>query len=332
MKSANYKSWAIQHEGVDPESLARRPLTYAEYSAMGQAQQNWHLSENSAAVDKALAAHEKETREAVSHAKREVRKVANYDVDDVPALANLMISNGGRFSEMFPQFVTSRANTDRVLKYLRENELLPEVENFIVAFKALAHAGEISIDGSKTGLTDDSTELTGERLQDALNSNPLLLSKATPDVVERRRLMRMPTKDFEAYQEKTNPKPLPFVIKQQIDVAFRTLESRHPEFRFNSDSNKDKLLAHLNTHANLITAQTVEAAFLALRANGELDLNPNVRVQAEHATWTDFSQIDQKQLTDKQENLERHIRNMTAEEYEKWLQSPANRRAADNLR
>jgi hypothetical protein len=286
MDSSNYKSWAIQRDGVDPDSLVRRKLTFAEYSALPESAKNWHLAENSQNVDAALAVHERETREAVSHAKREVRKVANYEVCDVPALANLMIENGGEFSNLFPQFVTSRANTDRVLKYMKDNELLPEVSSFIEAFKSLAHEGLISINPSLTGLTDDSTEVTGERLQDAINSNPLLLSKATPEIVERRRLMRMPTKEFEAYQEKTNPKPLPFVVRQQIDLAFRTLESRHPEFRFNSDSNKDKLLVHLNTHANLITAQTVEAAFVALKQAGELDLNEKVVVRGEHATWT----------------------------------------------
>jgi hypothetical protein len=330
MELAHYKALAIK-QGVDAESLVRRALTHSEYDAMSEAEKNYHLLENSKNVDAALAKHEKEVQEAVSHAKQEVRKIATYKVDDVPALANLMISNGGKFSELFPQFVTSRKNTDRVLKYLRENELLPDVESFVQAFQALAHEGEISIDASKTGLTDDSTELTGERLQDALNSNPLLLSKATPDVVERRRLMRMPTKDFEAYQEKTNPKQLPYVVTQQIDLAFRTLESRHPEFRFNSDSNKDKLLAHLNSHANLITAQTVEAAFLALKSAGELDLNPNVRVQAEHATWTDFSQIESKLRSSKQESLADKVASMNAEEFSAFISKPANRKAVDNL-
>jgi hypothetical protein len=332
MESANYKSFAIQHDGVDPDSLVRRKLTFAEYSALPESAKNWHLVENSQNVDAALAEHERETREAVRHAKSETRKIAtNYEVKDRAALADLMIANGGEFSLAWPQFVTSRANTDRVLKYMRDNELLPYVESFIIAFKALAHEGVISIDPSKTGLTDDSTELTGERLQDAINSNPLLLSKATPDVVERRRLMRMPTKEFEAYQEKTNPKPLPFVIKQQIDVAFRTLESRHPEFRFNSDTNKERLLAHLNAHANLITAQTVEAAFLALKQAGELDLNDDVVARSEHATWTDFSNVEPKLRTDKQESLANKVARMNSDEFSEFISHPANRRAVNNL-
>jgi hypothetical protein len=186
MDSAVYKSQAIK-QGVSADSLVRRPLTYAEYDAMNESEKCWHLSENSNAVNKALTEYEKEVRDAVSHAKREVRKITKFEVDDPIALGNLMVENGGKFSEMFPQFVGSRKNTDRVLKYLRENELLPEVENFIVAFQALAHAGEISINPAKTGLTDDSTELTGTSLQEHPNLAHLL-TQVTPQIFEQRSL------------------------------------------------------------------------------------------------------------------------------------------------
>src|ERR1700682_5237764 len=114
MDSANYKSQALK-QGVDPNSLVRRPLTWDEYSSLPESAKCWHLSENSKACDKAFAEHEREVRDAASHAKREVKKIATFDVEDVPALPNLMIENGEKFSEMFPQFVTSRKNTDRVL-------------------------------------------------------------------------------------------------------------------------------------------------------------------------------------------------------------------------
>lgn len=330
MEAAHYKALAIK-QGVAEESLVRRPLTHSEYDAMNPAEQLWHLSENSAAVDKALAEHQKEVREAVSHAKREVRKVANYEVSDVPALANLMIENGQKFSDLFPQFVTSRKNTDRVLKYLRENELLPEVENFVVAFKALAHAGEISIDPSKTGLTDDSRELAGTALQEHPNLAHLL-TRVTPQIFEQRSVMRMDSKSLAAWErEKYGPPEVPPLIKVRIDKAFVTLESRHPEFKCNIDANKTKLLAHLNAHATTIDAKNVEAAFIALKNAGELDLNENVVVRGEYGTITDYSQIEPKHLTDKQESLSDKIARMNADEFNEFISKPANRRAVDNL-
>ena len=330
MESANYKSFAIK-QGVDPESLVRRPLTYAEYDAMNEAEKCWHLAENSKAVDKALAEYEKEVREVVGQAKTEVHKIVNFQVDDVASLGNLMIENGGKFSALFPQFVGSRKNTDRVLKYLRENELLPEVENFIVAFQALAHAGEISIDASKTGLTDDSTELTGAALQEHPNLAHLL-TRVTPQIFEQRSVMRMDDKAFKAWQrEKEGAPDVPHMIKRRIDQAFVTLAGRHPEFKWNIDANKTKLLAHLNAHATTIDEKNVEAAFVALKNAGELDLNENVVVRGEFGTITDYSQIEPKRLTDRQESLADKVARMDADEFKEFISKPANRRAVDSL-
>src|SRR6266853_1417117 len=330
MDSTVYRNQAIK-QGVDADTLVRRKLTYAEYDAMSESEKCWHLNENSAAVDKALVENEKEVRDAVSHAKREVRKIVTFDVEDPIALGNLMIENGGKFSEMFPQFVGSRKNTDRVLKYLRENELLPEVENFVVAFQALAHAGEISIDPSKTGLTDDSKELTGSALQEHPNLAHLL-TRVTPQIFEQRRVMRMDAKSFAAWEREKNPPEVPYMIKRRIDQAFVTLSDRHPEFKWNIDANKTKLLAHLNAHATTIDAKNVEAAFLALKNAGELSLNENVVVRGEYGTITDFSQIEPKQLTDKQESLSDKIARMDADEFNEFISKPSNRRAVDNLR
>jgi hypothetical protein len=208
--------------------------------------------------------------------------------------------------------------------------MLPELDNIITAWRALARDGKLKIDPSKTGLVDE-TELTGTALEFHPQVNRLL-EPVTPEIAESRRVMRMDQKQFAEWEYKNLPKELPFVIKQQIDVAFRTLESRHPEFRFNSDTNKERLLAHLNAHANLITAQTVEAAFLALKQAGELDLNPDVRVQSEHATWTGYEQIEGKTYTEKQESLRRKINRMSDPEFQEFVNhSPSNRKAVDSL-
>jgi len=332
MDSANYKSQALR-QGVSADSLVRRPITYAEYSSFNESEKCWHLNENSAAVDKALAEHEKEVRDAVRHAKREVQKIGKFDVEDPIALGNLMIENGGKSSEMFPQFVGSRKNTDRVLKYLRENELLPEVENFIVAFQALAHEGEISIDPSKTGLTDDSGELTGTALQEHPNLAHLL-TRVTPQIFEQRSVMRMDpkSKEFQAWErEKYGSPEVPYMIKRRIDQAFVTLAHRHPEFKWDIDANKTKLLAHLNAHATTIDEKNVEMAFQSLKAAGELDLNPNVVVRGEFGTITDYSQIEPKARTDRQESLADKVARMDAEEFAEFISRPANRRAVDNL-
>jgi hypothetical protein len=88
----------------------------------------------------------------------------------------------------------------------------------------------------------------------------------------------------------------------------------------------------LNAHATTIDAKNVEAAFIALKNAGELDLNPDVRVQAEYTTWTGYEQIEPKQLSDKQESLSEKIGRMNADEFAEFISRPANRRAVDNLR
>lgn len=331
MDISAYKALAIK-SGSDADTLIRRPLTYDEYAAMNEAEKNFHLNTNSRAVDAALAAHEAEIREATNHAKREVEKINKYEVEDVPALANMIVSEGAKFLDLFPQFVSTKKDTDSIVGFVRDHNLLPELDSFITAFKSLAHSGEISIDASKTGLSDDDTLLTGVRLQEALQANPLLLAKATPEIVERRKVMRMGPQEFAAWErEQKGPAEIPPIIKQQIATAFSTLAARHPDFRFNSDSNKEKLLDYLNSHASLITAMTVEAAFQTLKASGELDLNENVVVQTEYGTKIDYAQVEAPRLTDKQESLAHKVSRMDADEFKEFIDKPANRRAVDAL-
>jgi hypothetical protein len=319
--------------GADEASLVKRPLSWDEWQNMPDEIQHWHCVGNSQSVDAVHEAHSSTIASVRAELKSTLSKIHTFEVEDVPALANAFIENGGQFSNLFPQFIGSRKNTDRVLKYLRENELLPEVDNFIIAFKSLAHEGEISIDASQTGLTDDSTELTGERLQAAINSNPLLLSQATPDVVESRRVMRMDSKSFAEWERKAKgPQPLPFVIEQRVKQAFTTLAANHPEFRFNIDSNKERLLEYLNKNATTIDSKNVEAAFVALKNAGELSLNEDVVVRGENVTWTDYSMVEpNKHLTSRQESLKYKIKNMTADEFQEFIANPTNRRAVDNL-
>jgi hypothetical protein len=59
----------------------------------------------------------------------------------------------------------------------------------------------------------------------------------------------------------------------------------------------------------------------------------------EGTTAYDYSQIQRNEKPVKpvptpttEENIRRKIASMSAEAYEKWIQTPANRRAADNLR
>ncbi len=121
------------------------------------------------------------------------------------------------------------------------------------------------------------------------------------------------------------------MIKRRIEQAFVTLADRHPEFKWNIDANKTKLLAHLNAHATTIDAKNVEAAFIALKNAGELALNENVVVRGEFGTIADYSQIEPKLRSDKQESLADKIARMDADEFNEFISKPANRRAVDNL-
>jgi hypothetical protein len=76
MESAHYKALAIR-QGVAEESLIRRPLTYGEYSAMNEAEKNWHLCENSKAVDAVYADNENEISELKSLTKKQIAEVFN---------------------------------------------------------------------------------------------------------------------------------------------------------------------------------------------------------------------------------------------------------------
>jgi hypothetical protein len=328
MNSSVYKSQAIK-QGVDPESLVRRPLTWDQYDAMNESEKNWHLNENSAAVDLALADYDKEVRELKSLTNKQIAEVFNQTDRSHPAVKNTA-ANFDAFIARYPQYIHLPLHVADIIIWLRKNSMLPELDNIITAWKALARDGKLKINGAATGLVDE-TELTGKALEFHPQLNRLL-EAVTPEIAESRRVMRMDRKSFTEWEHKNlGPKQVPFLINERIKQAFTTLAANHPDFRFNVDSNKEKLLAYLNKHATTIDSKNVEIAFNALKASGELDLNPDVRVQAEHATWTDYSQIEQKHLTDKQEHLGNKVARMTAEEFSEFISHPANRRAVDNL-
>jgi len=319
--------------GADPESLTKRPLTWDEYNAMGEAEQHVHCLINSKEVDRVHEAHSNEVASVKAELKTKVQKLHRFEVEDVPALANKIVAAGGDFSRAYPQFpLDNEECKNAILRYLRENELLPTAENFAEAFKALAHLGKMTVNPSKTGLSDE-TELSGAALQNSPHLNRLL-QPVTPALVLERQVQRMSPEAFKVWdREQHGSKELPWAIKEQVNKAFAALAANHPDFRA-TDSDKTKLLEYLGKYARLINTQSVEAAFQALKSAGELELNESVIVRTENgSTWTDYSQVEpNKHLTDRQETLKYKIKNMTAEQFDAWIQNPANRRAADNLR
>jgi len=329
MESAHYKALAIK-QGVAEESLIRRPLTYAEFSAMNEAEKNWHLCENSKAVDAVYADNENEIRELKSLTKSQIAEVFNQTDRSHPAVKNTA-ANFDAFIARYPQYIHLPIHVADIIIWLRKNSMLPEIDNIVIAWKALAREGAITIDGSATGLVDE-TELTGKALQFHPHLNALLLP-VTPVLALERRVRRMSDEDFKKWdREQHGPKGLPWVIDQRIKQAFNTLAANHPEFRMNDDENKTKLLDYIRKYSSTIDAFSVEAAFKALKAAGELNLNDNVIVETSNQTkWTDYSQIEPKHLTDKQESLSDKIARMDAKEFREFISKPANRRAVDSL-
>jgi hypothetical protein len=326
MDSANYKSFAIK-EGVDPESLVRRPLTWEEFSVMGEAEKNWHLSENSKAVDAVYADNEKEVRQLKSLTKKQIDSVFNQTDLSHPAVRNT-VENFNIFIARYPQYIHLPIHVTDIIVWLRKNSMLPEVDNIVTAWKALATEGKVSIDGSATGLVDE-TELHGKALEFHPQLNRLL-EPVTQTVALSRRVMRMGDEEFKKWDRETHgSKELPPVILDQINKAFVTLVANHPDFR-GTESDKTKLLDYIRKYSPTVDAKSVEAAFTALKAAGELD--PNVIATSAHTTWTGYEQMEGRTYTEKQESLRRKINRMTDPEFVEFVNhSPANRRAVDNL-
>jgi hypothetical protein len=306
------KAFAIK-EGASEESLVKRPLTWDEFSRMGEAESHYHCVANSKNVDAVHEAHSSEVANVKAELRTQVRKLHRFEVPDVPALANKMVQAGGDFSRAYPQFPLDNEDCkNAILRYLKENVLLPTAENFAVAFKALAHLGKMSVNPSKTGLSDE-TELSGIALQNSPHLNRLL-QPVTPALVLERQVQRMNPEAFKVWdREQHGSKELPWVIKEQV--------------------NKTKLLDYLSKYVRTIDATSVEAAFQALKSAGQLELNQNVVVQTESgSTWTGYEQMEGRTYSEKQESLRRKIGRMTDPEFREFVShSPANRRAVDNL-
>jgi hypothetical protein len=241
-------------------------------------------------------------------------------------------ANFDAFIARYPQYIHLPIHVADIIIWLRKNSMLPELDNIITAWKALARDGAVTIDGSATGLVDE-TKLTGKALQFHPHLNALLLP-VTPVLALERRVRRMSEEEFKKWdREQNGPQGLPWVIDQRIKQAFNTLAANHPEFRINDDENKTKLLDYIRKYSSTIDAFSVEAAFIALKEAGELNLNENVTVETSNQTkWTDYSQIEPtRRLSDKQEFLSNKIARMDAAEFQEFISHPANRRAVDNL-
>lgn len=322
------KAFAIK-EGASEESLVKRPLTWDEFSKMGSAESHWHCVANSKAVDAVHEAHSKDVRQVHSLSKAGVAKLYANESETPEIDRDNAIHNFQVFMASYPQYINLPVQAAAIFEWLRVKSLYPEVQHIETAFKALARDGKLKIDPSQTGLVDE-TKVTGKALEFHPQVNRLLES-VTPEIAEQRRVMRMDSKTFAEWERKAKgPEPLPFVIEQRIKQAFVTLADRHPDFRFN-DANKTKLLEYLNKFGNTIDSKNVEAAFSALRAAGQLDINENVLVRGEYGTITDYSQIEPKRLTDRQVSLADKVARMDADEFSEFISKPSNRRAVDNL-
>jgi hypothetical protein len=310
------RAFAIK-EGASEESLVKRPLTWDEFSRMEEAESHWHCVANSKNVDAVHEAHSSEVASTKAELRTQVRKLHRFEVEDVPALANKMVQAGGDFSRAYPQFpLDNEECKNAILRYLKENVLLPTAENFAVAFKALAHLGKMSVNPSKTGLSDE-TELSGASLQNSPHLNRLL-QPVTPALVLERQVHRMSPEAFKVWdREQHGSKELPWAIREQIDKAFVTLVANHPEFR-GTESDKKHILEYINKYSRTIDAKSVEAAFQTVKS--ELELNQNVVVQTESgSTWTGYEQMDGRTYTEKQESLRRKIGRMTDPEFREFV-------------
>ena len=73
-----------------------------------------------------------------------------------PAVKNTA-ANFDAFIARYPQYIHLPIHVADIVIWLRKNSMLPELDNIITAWKALARDGKLKINGSATGL--DRTEI-----------------------------------------------------------------------------------------------------------------------------------------------------------------------------
>jgi len=339
-----------------PESLTQRELSESEIRRMPEPVYEWHLQNNAKNVEAALNAPKIQAENKRNAATATAQRFWNNrapeeDVKQAQKATAL-------FKEKYPQVrFDYTPNIEALNTWLRAKNLLITFPNLVQAFETLTQEGKLLLDPSALGISNED-EVSGHRLKTHPSLYKLLEPVPTAEELENRRKKNkynltaeekeMSAKQYrEAHKEDWRETSISARHQQDWDKAIGFFLQAHPEFA-RTESNRKKVLQFIVTNGGLevpkqgpeaanglqINPQGLEAAFQALKLKGELELNEGAVQQGQVVGYTNLAgtEIDARSgFVANDTNLTAKINKMSAKEYSVWLQSPSNRKAANEI-
>ena len=307
------------------DSLKARTLDYAEYKAMPRDIASWHEFANSVNVDKALDAHKDEQKKAADNIKNGINRMwtgaSSKEESDAAWKAH------DEFLKRYPQVLDCPSNAKLLVAFLKSHNLdAREISSWEAALQGLAATNqpEIFLSPKAAGVGPEE-ELGGYSLRSYPNLHLLLRPAPTPEQLERIKAAKMSADEW----KKAHPElqdGLPFVARQQIDQAIRSLAHFEPDYVF-TDANNEKLLQYVNKNKLQFNLTGLRTAYHAIK--DQLELKPHT-VSGQVVQMTVYDAPDNQGEPLAPEKLRAKIRNMSSDEMLLFFRdNPSARKAVD---
>ena len=305
------------------DSVKKGPSTYQEYKdAPMEVQTYWEFA-HSKQVDAVLDAHKDEQKKAAQKKDANISRMWTGQTSEEETAK--CKATAEEFLSRYRHFLRVPENSGAMADRMRDKNLSPhDLSSFVRAFEELAVEGRLVLSGKIAGICDDEM-VGGHALRTHKELHRFLQPTPTAEQLERLAAARMSADEW----KKSRPElqdGLPFVARQQIYQAIRSLAHFEPDYVF-TDANNEKLLQYVNKNKLQFNLTGLRTAYHAIK--DQLELKPHtVSGQVVQMTVYDAPENQGEPLAP--EKLRAKIRNMSSDEMLLFFRdNPSARKAVD---
>jgi len=283
----------------------------------------WHEQNNRANVEKALdaprikAANVKNA-EAAKSQRIWKNEATNEETEE-------SVREVQKFVAVYPQFRADFVpNREALISFLREKNLSCVKANLVTAFEALASKGLLVLNPSAIGIGTE-TEISGARVVRHPELYRLLAPAPTEAQKAKLEQGKMSADEYRKQHPEAFRDPQVYAdTAEKIKREINSFRSFHPEYKLTEENSKH-LQAYISKRKLPFNRESLEAAYSELVREGYIETNPEAVVSSGGTKLIDYGGRPGRA------NLSHEINRMSAAEYTRWLENPANRRLVDDL-
>jgi hypothetical protein len=243
------------------------------------------------------------------------------------------VKEAKEFTAAHPQYIVCDENARTLLAWLKERKLLPTAQNWAAAFQAVGAQGRILVNPSALGIGTD-TEVGGARLKHHPELSRLL--EQAPNAEQKAKIaeQKMGSKEYrELHKEDFREDRISTRQRESWNKAIAFCLQSHPEIK-SSDANVKLIGEAVLSSGMQMNPQGLAAAINMLKSKNSLELNEGAVQEGQALRYTNLANTGadvRNGFVANDTNLAAKIAKMSSAEYNDWLRSPSNRKAADAL-